>query len=228
MMHLQKALEGERFCRALNVGPQVLPMHYAPERPLHERYVIDFDFLSHEEWETMAKITKLVGALFGWEYNSCESVIINGGVYPFDFANAVPDSSLMSLHFHFPWIVKSLVKWAAFCSVTKRKFQFDLHWQKYLDVAAEESDFNDKLNQYNALADKYYETEKFNDFCAKHLSHLDEAAFEYFTSEDFDQVIITKIVKKFPRYEHEEFIEHYRGIFRFWAKCEEERMKALV
>ena len=229
MMHLQQSIEFDKFCRALNIGPQILPMQYDPDRPLHERYVINFDFLTPQEGEKMVKITKLVAAIFGWEYNSCETTILDGVVHPIDFSNAVPDSSLMSLHFHFPWIIKSLIRWITFCGVSRRKFQYDLHWQKYLDIANEPGlDFMEKLDKYMELADKYFETNKFENYCEKYLPHLDEAAYEYFTSQEFDQIIIKKVVKKFPQHEHEEFIEHYRGLFRFWAKCEEDRLRAGV
>jgi len=227
MMHLQKSIEFDKFCRALNIGPQILPMHYDPTQPLHKRYVIDFDYLTPLEGEEMTKLTKLVGSLFGWEYNSCEVTILNGVLHPIDFSNPVPDSSLMSLHFYFPWVIKSLIRWVTFCGATERKFRFDLHWQKYLDIANEDIDFMDKLNKYMVLADEYFETEKFEEFCRKNLSFLDEAAFEYFTSKEFDDIIIKKVTKRFPAHEHDEFIQHYRGLFQFWAKCETDRLAGL-
>jgi hypothetical protein len=228
MMHLQQGVDFEKFCRALNIGPQIMPMRYDPDSPLHARYAIDFGFLSPEEGEKMVKITKLVGAVFGWEYNSCEVVMKNGVLHPIDFCNAVPDSSLTSLHFHFPWIIKSLIRWLTFCGATQRQFRYDLNWQKYLDIAKKDMSFDEKLDEYMNLADDYYETEKFNEFCNKHLSHLDEATFEYFNSSEFDQIIVKKVTKKFPAHEHEEFIEHYRGLFNFWLKCEHDRLAAGV
>ncbi|MFP4497986.1 MAG: RimK family alpha-L-glutamate ligase [Vulcanimicrobiota bacterium] len=227
MMHLQGSIDFEKFCRALNIGPQVMPMHYDPDKPLHERYVIEFDYLSPKEWHEMIVLTKLVGAVFGWEYNSNEVLMKNEELFPIDFCNAVPDSSLMSLHFYFPWIIKSIIRWTTFVAVSKRKFPFDLHWQKYLDIAEKDMSYEDKLDEYEKLADKYFDTRKFSDYCEKYLGHLDEAAFEYFTSSDFDKVIVKKVVAKFPAHEHEEFIEHYRGLFRFWAKCESDQLAAL-
>jgi hypothetical protein len=228
MMHLQKAMPYDKFCRALNIGPQILPMHYDPDRPLHERYVIEFDYLNPVQGKKMIGITKLVAAFFGWEYNSCEVLIKDDELYPIDFSNAVPDSSLMSLHFYFPWVIKSLIRWITFSVVSGRKFHFDLHWQKYLDISNSEMDFSEKLEAYQDLAKDFFEEDKFNEYCSKNLSHLDEAAFEYFTSPEFDKTIIKKVQKKFPQHEHDEFIEHYRGLFRFWAKCENDRLKTIV
>ncbi len=228
MMHLQKSIEIGKFCRALNIGPQVMPMQYDPSRPLHERYVISFGYLTPEEWDTMIKITKLVGALFGWEYNSCEVGIVDGVLYPFDFSNAVPDSSVMSLHFYFPWIIKSLIRWVTYCCVTNRQFRFDLNWQKFLEIANMELSFKEKLEKYAVLVKDYFEEEKFQEYCDKHLSHLDEAAFEYFTSPAMDKIIEKKVRKKFPEHEHEEFIAHYRGLRDFWAKCEYDKLTQKV
>lgn len=226
MMHLQKSVEYDKFCRALNIGPQILPMQYDPDRPLHERYVINFDYLSPFEGEKMVKITKLVGSIFGWEYNSCEVGIIDEILYPIDFSNPVPDSSVMSLHFYFPWIIKSLIRWVTFCGVSGRKFRFDLNWQKYIDISNMDIDFMEKLDKYMELAADYFEEDKFNEYCNKYLPHLDEVAFEYFTSPDMDKIIEKKIMKKFPKHEHEEFIAHYKGIRNFWAKCEYEKLTA--
>jgi len=228
MMHLQKSVEFSKFCRALNIGPQVLPMRYDPSKPLHERYVISFDYFTGDEWEQMIKITKLVGAIFGWEYNSCEVGIIDGVLYPFDFSNAVPDSSVMSLHFYFPWVIKSLIRWITFCGATGRKFRFNLNWRKYLDVANSGLGYLEKLDKYMELAADYFEEEKFQEDCDKHLAHLDEVAFEYFTSEEMNKIIEKKVTRKFPEHEHGEFIAHYRGLRDFWAKCEYERMKTKV
>lgn len=228
MMHLQKSVEFDKFCRALNIGPQVLPMQYDPSRPLHERYVINFDFLTPFEAEKMIKFTKLVGSVFGWEYNSCEVCMVDETLYPVDFSNAVPDSSMMSLHFHFPWVIKALVRWLTFCSVTERKFRHDLNWQKYLDIAKMEIDFHEKLKKYTELMDEYYEEDKFHEFCDKNLGFLDEAAFEFFTSDTMNHIIEKEVCKMFPKHEHEHFISHYRGIRDFWAKCEHDMLSARV
>ncbi len=227
MMHLQKGIDFDKFCRALNIGPQVMPMQYDPSRPLHERYVINFDFLTPEEGDLMVKITQLVGAVFGWEYNSCEVAIKDGVLHPVDFSNPVPDSSVMSLHFYFPWVIKSLIRWVTFCGASQRKFPFDLHWQKYLDIANQDISFKEKMDKYMVLVNEYFETEKFYEYCDKCLPFLDEAAYEFFTSKEMDDIIVKKIRKRFPPHEHEQFIEHYRGLLRFWAKCEEDRIKSI-
>ncbi len=63
-------------------------------------------------------IGRLVNAFFRWEFNSCETLVKDGEVYPIDYANACPDVALTSLHYYFPWAMKALVKWCVFALVT--------------------------------------------------------------------------------------------------------------
>jgi len=63
-----------------------------------------------------------INAFFGWEFNSCESLRDRNGVFsPIDFANACPDFQVTSLHYHFPELVKNMVRWSLFCAATKRR-----------------------------------------------------------------------------------------------------------
>ena len=69
----------------------------------------------------MVTIGRLVNAFFRWEFNSCETLVKGGEVYPIDYANACPDVALTSLHYYFPWAIKALVKWCVFALVTGRQ-----------------------------------------------------------------------------------------------------------
>ena len=51
--------------------------------------------------------------------------------------NAV--SQVTSLHFHFPWVVKSLLRWSVFCAATRRKPTINLNWRPYFKIADDES-----------------------------------------------------------------------------------------
>jgi hypothetical protein len=51
-----------------------------------------------------------VNAFFRWEFNSCEMLIQGDTVIPIDYANACPDVAVTSLHYYFPWAMKSLIK----------------------------------------------------------------------------------------------------------------------
>ena len=47
LMHLQAAVEDfDVFARSLSIGAETMVMHFDPDRPLHDRYQVDHDFLS--------------------------------------------------------------------------------------------------------------------------------------------------------------------------------------
>jgi hypothetical protein len=74
------------------------------------------------------------------------------------------------------------------------------------------------------MADAYFERERFDEFCAKHLSHLDEVAWEYFKSGEFDDMLVSTVKGVFPDHEHEMFIAHFRGLLSHWVASEEARV----
>jgi hypothetical protein len=167
-------------------------------------------------------IGRLVNAFFRWEFNSCETLIKDGVVYPIDYANACPDVAITSLHYYFPWAMKALVKWAVFCTVTGRRPRYDLETRRFFDIADRtDLDYEEKLAAYRALADAYFETERYRDFCASRLADFDDIALEYFTSADFDRLLVVTVRSTFPEHEQEHFIAHFRGLVGAWAKDEE-------
>ena len=118
LMHLQAAIDGyDVFARSLSIGPETMVMRFRPEEPLHDRYAVSHDFLTPEVGSEVVAISRLINAFFRWEFNSCECLVRGDEVYPIDYANACPDVGLTSLHYYFPWAIKTLVKWCAFCVV---------------------------------------------------------------------------------------------------------------
>jgi hypothetical protein len=217
MMHLQAALDNfDVFVRALGIGPQVRPMRYDPSQPLHARYIVDSNFLSPEKEREIVSITKTINAFFRWEVNSCEAILKDGLLQPIDYANACPDMHLTSLHVNFPWVIKSLVAWTSFCLATGRRMRLDMNTQAFFNIADREDSYEEKLAAYEALADAYFETERFNDFCATNLAFLDEAIWQFVQSEEFDQILQGVVRDKFPPHEHDQFIAHYRGLVWLW------------
>ncbi|MBI5060674.1 hypothetical protein HZB60_12945 [candidate division KSB1 bacterium] len=224
-MHVQAGVKDfDVFVRCLGCGPQVIAMKYDPSQPLHKRYVIDHKFLTQSEGRYVTDLTRLINACFGWEYNSCEALIKKGVAYPIDYANATPDTSLISLHYYFPWAIKALIRWTVFCAATNRKMRLDMNMREYFKIADRDIAFSEKVKQYNQLERDYFETDKFEEFCAKHLAHVDEAALEYFTGPEWDAVLVERIRRSFPAHEHDEFTAHYRGILEYWAQTEGNRL----
>jgi hypothetical protein len=182
VMHLQKAVEGwDLFVRALGIGPQVRVIRYNPGAPLHARYEVAFDFLSGEEAALLADMCLTINSFFGWDFNSCETLRKDGVFYPIDFANACPDSQVTSLHYHFPWLVKAQVRWSLYCAATGRRMRKTLDWDPYFALAdRQDLSYRDKLAAYARIARERFESDRFEEFCARHLSHLDEVAWEFF------------------------------------------------
>jgi len=186
---------------------------------MHERYEERVDFLDEKLADEITMISRVINAYFRWEFNSCETIVKNGVAWPIDYANACPDVAITSLHVHFPWAMTSLLKWTVFCAATNRPMAIDLDQRVYFRIADHETwSFERKLQEYFKLAEQYFQTDRFTDFCDRHLSHLDEVAHEYFTSTEFDDLMVKMVHETFKPHEHEHFTVHYRWLMSQWAK----------
>jgi D-ala D-ala ligase C-terminus len=226
LMHLQKAVAGyDVFARSLSIGAETMVMNFDPDQPMHGRYSVSHDFLDPATGDETVTIGRLVNAFFRWEFNSCETLIKDGEVYPIDYANACPDVALTSLHYYFPWAMKALVKWSVFCTTTGRQPRYDLETRRFFDIA-DRSDLSyaEKLTAYRGLADQYFEVDRYQDFCASRLGHLDEVVLDWVRSPGFDQLLVDTVKATFPAHEHDHFIAHYRGLLEAWAKDEEKQL----
>jgi hypothetical protein len=195
-----------------------MPMWFDPGRPMHDHYQVRHDFLPPELGEEIVTISRLVNAFFRWEFNSCETIVKDGVAYPIDYANASPDVALTSLHYYFPWAIKALARWSAFCAVTGRRMQVNQSFRDYF-AYGDRSDltYHQKLAKYRELADAYFQVEAYDAFCARHLPHLDEIAHAWFGSPEFDDVLVRTVTSTFPQHEHEQFVAHYRGLLASWV-----------
>jgi hypothetical protein len=215
VMHLQQGVSPhDAFVRCIGLGPQWRFVNYNPDAPLHDRYQMDTDFLDTPDQLTLSQMTMVINAFFGWDFNSCESLRSNGTWHPIDFANACPDSQVTSLHFHFPWLIKANLRWSIFCAATDRRMRTNLDWHEYFRIADEDSPFEEKLPAYAKLAMQHFEADHFNEFCDKHLGHLDEVAHEFFGSDTVHDAIRQKVEALYPEHEIDEFTE------LFWQRIE--------
>ncbi|HEV2590851.1 MAG TPA: hypothetical protein VGU02_03060 [Gaiellaceae bacterium] len=219
MMHLQAALEDfDVFVRSLSIGAETMSMWFDPSKPMHDRYQVKHDFLSPELGDEIMTISRLINAFFRWEFNSCETIVKGGVAYPIDYANASPDVALTSLHYYFPWAIKALVRWSVFCLATGREMPINQNSRTYFEIGdREDLSYEQKLAEYRRLADGYFQVEEYEEFCAKHLGHLDEVAHTWFSSQDFDDLLVRTVVATFPVHEQEHFVAHYRGLLAAWA-----------
>jgi hypothetical protein len=226
LMHLQKSVDGfDVFARSLSIGAETMVMNFDPDQPMHARYSVSHDFLDAATGDEVVTIGRLVNAFFRWEFNSCETLLKDGVVYPIDYANACPDVAITSLHYYFPWAIKALAKWTVFCTATGRRPRYDLDTRNYFDIAdRNDLDYGEKLAAYRGLADGYFEVERYADFCASRLAHLDEAVLEWVEGPDFDRLLVETVKSTFPPHEHDHFIAHYRGLLGAWAHDERGRL----
>jgi hypothetical protein len=216
VMHLQKAVHPfDRFVRCIGLGPQTHLVRYDPDAPLHDRYTQDTDFVAPEEASLLKDITLTINAFFGWDFNSCEALRKDAVWYPIDFANPCPDSQVTSLHRHFPWLVKANIRWSVFCAVTKKKMRRTLDWEPFFEIAAwRDVTYRERLRAYAKVAEERFEAARFDEFCAKHLPHLDEVAWEFFGTQTAKDAVRAKVTALFPPHEIEQFTE------LFWLRIQ--------
>ncbi len=217
VMHAQQSVEGfDLFVRCIGFGPQTHCVKYDADAPLHDRYTMATDFMDQRDHDHMRKVTLTINAFFGWDFNSCEALRRNDVWYPIDFANACPDSQVTSLHFHFPWLVKSYLRWSIFCAATKRPMRKNLDWQPFFDIAAKDLSYEDKLDGYVKIAEERLERDRFEEFCAKHLHHLDDVANDFFQSSEAKDAVRKKTAALFPAHEVEKFTELFWQRIQTW------------
>jgi hypothetical protein len=219
LMHLQASVEGyDAFARSLSIGPETMVMRFRADLPMHDRYAVEHDFLDAATGEEVLTISRVVNAFFRWELNSCECLVRGGEVHPIDYANASPDVAVTSLHYYFPWAMAALLRWCTFCVVTGRRPRLDLDTRRYFEVAdREDLDYGEKLREYRRLADEHFEADRYAEFCARSLGHVDELVLDWIDSPDFDGLLVDTVRATYPEHEHERFLAHFRGLVGQWV-----------
>jgi hypothetical protein len=227
LMHLQASVQGfDAFARALSIGAETMVVRFDPDAPMHERYRVDYEFLEPAAGTEVVTISRVVNSFFRWEFNSCEMLVKGGDVHPIDYANACPDVSLTSLHYYFPWAMRTLVKWTVFCMVTGRRPRIvDQDTRCYFDISdRDDLDYGQKLAEYRKLADTYFDVDSYREFCAKHLPDIDRRVLDWVTGPAFDQLLTDTVRSTYPAHEQEHFIEHFRGLVGLWVTDETTRL----
>jgi len=217
VMHLQEAIEPyDLFVRCIGLGPQTYTVSYDPSAPAHDRYLMDRKFLTDDEESLLADITLTINTFFGWDFNSCEALRKDGVWYPIDFANPCPDSQVTSLHYHFPWLIKANLRWSLFCAATNRPMTTNLDWAPYLKVREKGMPYREQVAAYADIARKRLSADKFDAFCEKHLSHLDEVTWEFFGTDTAQDAVRQKVAALFPPHEMEKFTELFWNRIQAW------------
>ncbi len=228
LMHLQAAVDGfDVFARALTIGAETMVMRFDPDAPMHERYRVEHGFLDASTGDEVVTISRTINAFFRWEFNSCEVLVKDGVVYPIDYANACPDVAVTSLHYYFPWAMRALVKWTVFCLVSGRRPRLDLDTRSYFAVGdRDDLTYEDKLAQYRRLADGYLDTERYQEFCDKHLPDVDERVLQWISGPQFEQLLRKTVRVTYLPHEQDRFLAHFAGLLDMWKRDEANRLGA--
>jgi len=192
---------------------------------MHNRYAVSHGFLSSKAGRECAAVSRIVNAFFGWEFNSAEMLVKGDSVHPIDYANACPDVAVTSLHYYFPWAITALVRWSAYCLVRGRKAHVDLQTRRFFDIADHpEMDYDEKLDAYLAIADEYFESDRYWEWCAEHLPHLEERVLEWVSGPGFDRLLRDTVNATYSPHEQEQFYAHFRGLLDLWIKDQTSRL----
>jgi hypothetical protein len=220
VMHLQEGIEPfDRFVRCIGLGPQTRIVLYDIDAPIHDRYTMERGFLEDEEHKLIRDMTLVINAFFAWDFNSCELIHRDGVWHAIDFANPCPDSQVTSLHYHFPWLIKANIRWSVYAAATGRRMK-PMGWERFFNAVDDDMTLRERLDSLLHLVHERYETERFEAFCHRHLTHLDEVAHEFFGTEVAHDAVRQKVAALFPEHEVEEFTELMWSRIQTWRDVE--------
>jgi len=100
--------------------------------------------------------------------------------------------------------------------VTKRPFRRTLDWEPFYAIAARDLPYRERLREYGKLAEQRFALGQFEEFCAKHLAHLDEVAWEFFATPAAREAVRKKVAALFPAHEVEPFTELFWRRIQAW------------
>jgi hypothetical protein len=103
--------------------------------------------------------------------------------------------------------------------VTKRRQTVDMDTEQYFAIAdRDDLDYAAKVREYRRLADRHLDVERYQEFCARHLAHVDEVCVDWVESAGFDQLLVNTVQSTYPAHEREMFLAHFRGLLALWAR----------
>ena len=85
-------------------------------------------------------------------------------------------------------------------------------------VAASDMPYREKLAAYARIGHHEMQTDAFKQFCSEHLSHLDDAARDFFTTDIARQAVRSKVASLFPEQEVDEFTDLFWNRIQNWRE----------
>jgi hypothetical protein len=98
--------------------------------------------------------------------------------------------------------------------------RWNLDWRPFFEIADGEAPFEEKLAGYARIARERFESERFEEFCATHLAHLDEVAHDFFGGPEARDAVRQKVAALFPPHEVDRFTEHFWSRIQSWRESE--------
>ena len=92
----------------------------------------------------------------------------------------------------------------------------NLYWAPFYEVAARDVSYEEKLDAYAAIAAERFETARFEEFCARHLGHLEEVTREFFTTDEAREAVRLKVAALFPKHEVDPFTNLFWERIQKW------------
>ena len=126
---------------------------------------------------------------------------------------------MTSLHYYFPWAMKSLLKWSAFCVVTDRARKTGRHRPvvrrgrqcrsiydaKILAIRGSRTSISTRTAIWKVLRDSP-------------ACNIDEMVYDYIVSPEFRSMLTSTIQQTYPTHEWERFEGHFGGLLlTMWA-----------
>ncbi len=211
IMLAQQAVPDAVFLRCLCVGPEVLPLAYAPGNPLHERYPDHPPDLDPGRLELARRLALTVSAFLGLDFNSVEILVHGDRFELIDFWNGVPDASLVSLGSHFLPLVEAMAGWILFAALGDHRFRLSPRAAAYLELAEEcrGSPLPELLERYRPLVDAYFETARYRAFRAGPAAFLPSRVRRLLDLPGMARLVEAKIRATFPAHEVDGFLAWY-------------------
>jgi hypothetical protein len=91
-----------------------------------------------------------------------------------------------------------------------------LDWEPFYEIAARDLPYRERLRAYAKVAEQRFELDRFEEFCARHLGHLDEVAHEFFATPIARDAVQKKVAALFPAHEVEQFTELFWNRIAAW------------
>jgi hypothetical protein len=93
-----------------------------------------------------------------------------------------------------------------------------LDWEPFYEIARTDLPYREKLRQYAQIARRRFDADRFEEFCATHLPHLHEVAWEFFAGDVAKDAVRQKVAALYPAREVEEYTELFFARIQLWRQ----------